>query len=293
MKQSKAIITVQETTISVTEDNFVSLTDIAKKFNPEEPITLIKNWMRTKDAVNFLGTWEKLNNPDFKLIEFDQFRMLTGDNNFVLSPTRWITATGAIGIRSKAGRYGGGTFAHKDIALAFCYWLSPEFQVYVIQEFQRLKKEEAQNARLSWSLRRELAKINYPLHTHAVKDAIDRLQLGSSTGQSDDVGIYASEADVLNVAVFGCTAQVWRSENPEKKGNIRDHATIEQLHVLANMESYNAILLRNGCSQQQRIIELARTAAEQLRLFEEINIVALERLHSDPKTLKNGTSDPN
>ncbi len=275
MKQTKQLITVQETPISVTDDDFISLTDLAKR-NSEEPDDVVKNWMRLKNTLLLLGAWEQRFNPDFKPVEFDGFKEEAGTNAFTLSPKRWIERTGAIGIRTKSGRYGGGTYAHKDLAFAFCHWLSPEFQLYVSWEFQRLKQLESQD----WSLRREFAKLNYPLHTAAVQEVIEQQRSFRPISKSVEKQVYASEADALNVALFGITAEQWRNANPDSRGNIRDHASIIELHVLANMESYNAILLRNGHSQWQRINELTRTAAEQMKIFEETNIAAIRRLRT-------------
>ncbi|MCY7329621.1 MAG: KilA-N domain-containing protein [Saprospiraceae bacterium] len=228
-------------------------------------------------TIEFLAAWESLHNDHFNPVGSDRIKTLITGNSFRLSVNRWVEETNAFGIAAKAGRYGG-TWAHRDIALQFCYWLSPVFQVYLVKEFQRLKSAEASVLNLDWSLRRELAKLNYPLHTEAVRNLIDRRRQLFPTPKSSEARVYAGEADVLNVAVFGMTATEWRAANPRSKGNIRDQATIEQLHVLANMESYNAILLRNGLDQWQRVNELTRTAAEQLKIFEEMNIAALSRL---------------
>lgn len=213
------------------EEDYFSLTDIARRVNPENPTMLIVNWMRLKDTIAFLGVWETLNNPSFNLIEFDRVKNEAGYNSFILSAGKWVSSTNAIGIVVKAGRYGGGTFAHRDIALGFCYWLSPPFQLYVLQEFQRLKKAEALERRdeLDWSLRRTLAKVNYRIHTDTVKMHLipPRLSVGGQEGI-----VYASEADLLNLALFGITARQWKTQNPNLPGNLRDYASAEQLLVL-------------------------------------------------------------
>lgn len=266
------IITVQDTQIHITDDDFINLRDIAGHSN-REPDDVIKNWMRAKNTIILLGAWEAKFNPNFNSVEFDGIKSEAGTNAFTLSPKRWIEQTNAIGIRAKGGRYSTGTFAHKDIAFAFCYWLSPDFQLYVSWEFQRLKQLESSD----WQLRRELAKLNYPLQTEAVRTMIEeKRQIGAL--RTSEAPIYAAEADVLNMAVFGMTAEQWRTMRPDARGNLRDHASIIELHVLANMESYNAILIRNGWNQWQRINELTRTAAEQMRIFEETNIAAIQRL---------------
>ena len=241
------------------ENDYFSLTDIAKFKNPDEAFIVINNWMRNKDTILFLGLWEQLNNPDFKPIEFDRFKNEAGANAFTLSPQKWITSTNAIGIISKPGRYGG-TFAHKDIAFEFASWISAEFKLYIIKDYQRLKSDENSRISLSWNLGRELAKFNYHIHTDAIKanlipeDISDRLQ-----------GIiYANEADVLNVALFGKTARQWRNENPDIKGNLRDYATYQQLIVLVNLESMNAELIKLGLSQNDRAVRLNKMAIEQM-----------------------------
>lgn len=263
----KKIIIVQGTEIRLypqeKEEDFFSLTDIAKKFNPENPSILIVNWFRNKDTVEFLGVWEKLHNPDFNLIEFDKIKNEAGTNRFVLSTSRWINETEAIGIKSKAGRYGG-TYAHKDIAMAFCYWLSPPFQLYIIKEFQRLKEEEAQRQNLEWDVRRIMAKANYRIHTEAVREHLipPRLQYTKMEGL-----YFANEADLLNMALFGMTAKEWRRQNPDKKGNIRDHATAEQLLVLSNLQSLNAKLMKWDCDQEQRLQILNEAAIEEMQIL--------------------------
>lgn len=242
------------------EDDYISLTDIAKYKNPDAPADVIKNWMRIRNTIEYLGLWEQLNNPDFKLVEFDQFKNEAGANAFVLSPKKWIDTTNAIGMSSKAGRYGGGTFAHKDIAFEFASWLSPEFKLYIIKDYQRLKEDEGHRLALDWNVKRILAKANYRIHTDAIKENLIPPELPKAR-----VGIvYADEADVLNVALFGKTAKQWRQENPELKGNMRDYASIEQLLVMTNLENMNALLIERNVPQQSRLQELRKIAVQQL-----------------------------
>lgn len=242
------------------EDDYISLTDIAKYKNPDAPADVIKNWMRIRNTIEYLGLWEQLNNPDFKLVEFDQFKNEAGANAFVLSPKKWIDATNAIGMSSKAGRYGGGTFAHKDIAFEFASWLSPEFKLYIIKDYQRLKEDEGHKLALDWNVKRILAKANYRIHTDAIKENLIPPELPKAR-----VGfVYADEADVLNVALFGKTAKQWRQENPELKGNMRDYASIEQLLVMTNLENMNALLIERNIPQQSRLQELRKIAVQQL-----------------------------
>ena len=241
------------------KNSYISLTDIAK-YRSDEPNDVIKNWLRNKDTIAFLGLWESLHNPDFKPIEFDGFRNEAGSNAFTMSPTKWIEGVNAKGIISKAGRYGG-TFAHSDIAMEFASWISPEFKLYIIKDFQRLKDDENSRLSLNWNLNRELTKLNYRIHTDAIKENIIIPEL--TTAQKSFV--YANEADVLNVALFGKTAKEWRDENPDKKGNIRDYSDINYLLVLANLESYNAILIEQNISQAKRLEMLRSTAEKQLK----------------------------
>ena len=241
------------------KNSYISLTDIAK-YRSNEPNDVIKNWLRNKDTIAFLGLWESLHNPDFKPIEFDGFRNEAGSNAFTMSPTKWIEGVNAKGIISKAGRYGG-TFAHSDIAMEFASWISPEFKLYIIKDFQRLKDDENSRLSLNWNLNRELTKLNYKIHTDAIKENLIIPEL--TTAQKSFV--YANEADVLNVALFGKTAKEWRDENPDKKGNIRDYSDINYLLVLANLESYNAILIEQNISQAKRLEMLRSTAEKQLK----------------------------
>lgn len=241
------------------KNSYISLTDIAK-YRSDEPNDVIKNWLRNKDTIAFLGLWESLHNPDFNPIEFDGFRNEAGSNAFTMSPTKWIEGVNAKGIISKAGRYGG-TFAHSDIAMEFASWISPEFKLYIIKDFQRLKDDENSRLSLNWNLNRELTKLNYKIHTDAIKENLIIPEL--TTAQKSFV--YANEADVLNVALFGKTAKEWRDENPDKKGNIRDYSDINYLLVLANLESYNAILIEQNIPQAKRIEMLRSTAEKQLK----------------------------
>ena len=229
------------------QNEFISLTDIAK-YKSDEPFIVINNWIRGKDTIEFLGLWEQLHNPDFKPIEFDRFRKEAGYNAFTLSPQKWIDKTNAIGIVSKSGRYGG-TFAHSDIAFEFASWISAEFKLYIIKDYKRLKSDESSRLSLGWNLNREISKLNYRIHTDAIKENL----LPPELTLFQISMTYASEADVLNVALFGITAKQWKEKNPDKSGNVRDYATLNQLLVLANMESYNAILIEQGKPQSERL----------------------------------------
>ena len=241
------------------KDDYISLTDIAKYKNSEFPADVIKNWLRVRSTIEFLGLWEQFHNENFKLVEFDQFKNEAGSNSFVLSPQKWIESTNAIGIVSKSGRYGG-TFAHKDIAFEFASWISPEFKLYIIQDYQRLKSDENHRYALDWSVKRLLSKANYKIHTDAIKTNL----IPPDISMRMQGFIYASEADLLNIALFGKTAKQWRDENPDKKGNIRDYATIEQLLVLANLENANALLIEQGLSENERVCKLNQMAISQL-----------------------------
>lgn len=241
-----------------TED-FISLTDIARYKDAANMDTIIQNWLRNRNTIELLGFWEQLYNPNFKPLEFEGFRKQAGLNSFVLTPKRWIETTNAIGIISKSGRYGG-TFAHKDIAFEFASWISIEFKLYIIKEFQRLKEEEYNRQKLDWNLQRTLAKVNYTIHTDAIKE---RLIPEKLSAQQISL-VYASEADLLNMALFGKTAAEWRAENHQAKGNIRDEATLEQLVVLSNLESINAVLIRQGLNQSERLTQLNQIAITQM-----------------------------
>jgi len=260
---------VQDTLVSLTrvnEEDYISLTDIARVRNPDEPKDVIKNWLRNRATVEYLGLWEKINNADFKGVEFDSFKSQAGANSFTLSPNKWIETTGAIGIKSTVGR-GGGTYAHRDIAFEFASWVSAEFKLYLIKEFQRLKEAESTKLELGWDIKRALARINYKIHTDAIKETI----IPHSITSAQYGHIYASEADVLNMALFGMTAKEWRGSNPELPGNIRDAATVEQLVVLSNLESLNAAFIRQGISQPERLKTLNELAIGQLRSLLDYN----------------------
>ena len=248
------------------ENEFISLTDIAR-YKSDEPKDVIKNWMRSKDTLEFLGLWEQLHNSTFKGVEFDAFRNQAGSNAFTMSPSKWIDATNAIGIVSKSGRYGG-TFAHSDIAFEFASWVSPEFKLYIIKDYKRLKTEENSKLSLGWNLNREISKLNYRVHTNAIKENLIPPVL---TAQQISY-TYASEADLLNTVLFGKTAKEWRNSNPNEKGNIRDDATIYQLLVLANMESYNAILIKQGKSQAERMQLLHELAVQQMKTLSSLEL---------------------
>ncbi|WP_339015877.1 KilA-N domain-containing protein [Fusobacterium animalis] len=253
------------------KNDYISLTDIAK-YKSDEPNDVIRNWLRSKDTIEFLGLWEIIHNSNFKPIEFDGFKKEAGSNAFTLSPQRWIKKTNAIGIISKSGRYGG-TFAHSDIAMEFASWISAEFKLYIIQDYKRLKSDENSKLSLSWNLNREISKINYKIHTDAIKTYL----LGDLTKEQLSYK-YASEADMLNVALFNKRAKEWREENPKLKGNIRDYASLNELLILANMESYNAILIEKGMEQKERMIELRKLARTQLMSLENINNVDIKKL---------------
>ncbi|MFA5806173.1 MAG: KilA-N domain-containing protein [Melioribacteraceae bacterium] len=262
MNKTKTIIVkgTEITLLSQGVNDYISLTDIAKSRNNAEPFAIINNWMRSRSTIEFIGLWEKLCNPDFKPLEFERFKNEAGSNYFVLSPQRWIEATNAIGITSKSGRYGG-TFAHKDIAFEFASWISSEFKLYLIVEFQRLKEDENDRLKLEWNLQRTLAKVNYHIHTDAIKENLIPKELTKYQINF----VYANEADMLNVALFGLTAKQWRDENPKAEGNIRDMASIEQLVVLSNLESINAVLIHQGLQQCERLKQLNSIAITQMK----------------------------
>jgi len=269
-------INVKGVDIALYEDNkedFISLTDIARHRDDERSDYILQNWMRNRSTIEFVGLWEKFNNPDFNSIEFDGIKNMAGSNSFSLTPKRWIESTNAIGIISKTGRYGG-TFAHKDIAFEFATWLSAEFKFYLIKEFQRLKQEENSTKKLEWNLQRTISKINYKIHTDAIKENLTPISL--TTNQRNF--IYADEADILNVALFGKTAKQWRIENPNEKGNIRDIASIEQLVVLSNLESINAMLIQQDIEQNIRLLKLNEIAISQMKSL--INTTELKNISS-------------
>jgi hypothetical protein len=267
-----AKITVQNTqvtVISINDTDYISLTDIAR-YKSDDPNAVIANWLRNRNTIEFLGIWETLYNPEFKPLEFEGFRKEAGLNAFTLSPKKWIESTAAIGLVAKSGRYGG-TFAHKDIAFKFASWISVEFELYIVKEFQRLKAEEQKL--LGWSAKRELSKINYRIHTDAIKQNLIPAQITAAQASI----IYANEADVLNVAMFGMTAKQWREANSDLKGNIRDYATINELICLSNMENLNAVFIEQGMSQSERLVKLNQIAIHQMQVLAD---------NSDRKLLK-------
>jgi len=260
-----AKINVQQTAITllkVNEQDYISLTDIARH-KSDDPTAVIGNWMRNRNTIEYLGIWETLYNPGFKPLEFDGFRKEAGLNAFTLSPQKWINTTGAIGIVSRSGRYGG-TFAHKDIAFKFASWISVEFELYLVKEFQRLKEQE--QAQIGWNAKRELSKINYRIHTDAIKQNLIPQEITPAQASR----IYANEADVLNMALFGMTALEWRDKHPDLKGNIRDYASINELICLSNMESLNAVFIQDDIPQRERLIRLNRIAIQQMQVLEDL-----------------------
>lgn len=255
------------------KNEFISLTDIAR-YKSIDPRITIHNWLRGRDVVEFLGLWEVLHNPDFKRIDFDTFKEEAGTNAFVFSIKNWTDELGAIGLFTKSGRYGGGIYAHIDIAFEFASWISPEFKLYIIKDYQRLKSDENSRLSLNWNLNREIAKLNYRIHTDAIRDNLIPPEL-----TPDQISYkYANEADLLNVALFGMTAKQWREKNSDKTGNIRDDATLNQLLVLANMESYNAILIEQGKVMSERLVLLRELALKQMETLSTVSMEAIKRL---------------
>ena len=268
----KSTIDVQGSAITVVSNgaaDYISLTDMARKFGDD---VLIYSWMRNRNSLEFIGIWEKIHNPAFKGLEFETFKTQAGLNSFSMTPRKWIEATGAIGLQSRAGRYGGGTYAHKDIAFEFGSWLSPEFKLYLIKEFQRLKDDENSRLKLDWNLQRTLSKINYRIHTDAIRDTL----IPPLVTNAQATAVYASEADILNVALFGQTARQWRDAHPNAEGNVRDHASLEQLVVLTNLESLNSVLIRQGLAQPKRLRTLNDTAITQMRTL--LTVSSVKRL---------------
>ena len=258
----KKRLLVKDREISLAKDDYISLTDIAKYKDTKEANEIIRNWLRNRNTIEFLGLWEQLNNIHFKPVEFEGFRKEAGLNSFTMSPSKWINSTGAIGIISKPGRYGG-TYAHPDIAFEFASWISVEFKLYLIKEFQRLKNEEIEKQRLDWDIKRTIVKMNYHIHT----DAIQKHLIPQDISKNRVAFIYANEADLLNVALFGMTAKEWSERNPDLKGNMRDYATAEQLVVLANLENLNAQLIKQNIPAEKRVVMLNHIAREQLELL--------------------------
>ena len=257
-------------------DDFISLTDIAKLKDSDNPRYIIQNWLRNRNTIEFLGVWESLYNPSFNRVEFDAFRSQAGLNSFVMTPQKWVEATGAIGIVSKAGRYGG-TYAHKEIAFEFASWISVEFKLYLVKEFERLKTEEMKQ--LGWDIKRTLAKINYRIHTDAIKENLIPPELSAKQVSM----VYASEADVLNMALFGMTAKQWRDSQPDLKGNIRDYANVSQLVCLSNLENLNAVFINEGMSQAERLAKLNAIAISQMEILtQDHRIEALEAHSGEP-----------
>ena len=256
------------------ENEFISLTDIAKYRNDDDPRFVIQNWMRNRNTIEFLALWEELHNPNFNRVQFDTVKTEAGLNRFIMTPTKWIQQMNAIGIVVKSGRYGGGTYAHTDIAMSFATWISPEFQLYIMKDYRRLKSDENSRLSLNWNLNREVAKLNYRIHTDAIKKNL----IPPALTPEQIAFTYANEADLLNVALFGQTAKQWRDANPGKKGNMRDEATIQQLLVLANMESYNAILIEQDKPQSERLVLLRELAVRQMQTLEALDVGNLPQL---------------
>lgn len=283
-KTIKSTITAQDTEISIItniNDNtdYISLTDIAKHQDKDNPRFIIQNWMRSRATIDFLGLWEELNNPNFNRVEFEAVKKEAGTNSFVLTPKKWLELTNPIGIVSKSGRYGG-TFAHKDIAFEFASWISPKFKLYIIQDYQRLKENESHRLSLDWNVKRILSKANYRIHTDSIKFNL----IPPDISKQQQHFIYANEADLLNTALFGKTAATWRKENPGQKGNIRDYATIEQLLVLSNMENLNAYMVEQGIEQHERAIKLNQYAIEQMgKISNSKSIKELKAMGNKPK----------
>lgn len=270
MAKSK-VLTIQGTEINIIsteKEDFISLTDMAKSQMQE---AIIIKWLSLKSTIEYLGEWEALYNPDFNYTEFGTIKNAAGSNNFVLSVKQWIEHTGAIGLTAKAGRYGG-TFANKDIAFHFGMWISPKFQLLLVKEYQRLKADESDRLKLEWNLQRTLAKVNYHIHTDAIKENLIPKELTKNQASF----VYANEADLLNMSLFGKTAAEWRAENPQAEGNIRDYATLEQLVVLTNLESLNAVLLSQGLQATERLLQLNKIAIQQLKTL--LNNTTIKKL---------------
>ncbi len=260
------------------QNEYVSLTDIAK-YRSLDPRITVHNWLRGRDVVEFLGLWEVLHNPGFKRIDFDAFKKDAGSNAFVFSIKKWNEDLGATGLLTKSGRYGGGIYAHMDIALEFASWISPEFKLYIIKDYKRLKSDERSRISLEWNLNREIAKLNYRIHTDAIKENLIPPEL-----TAEQIAFtYASEADLLNVALFGQTAKQWRDAHPGKEGNMRDEATLQQLLVLANLESYNAVLIEQGKTESERVVALRDLAVRQMQSLQALNLGSLPRLPENPE----------
>ena len=288
LKEDKGLSKIKNEKISAngfdiqiyTEDfknDYISLTDIARYKNTDDPRFVIQNWMRNRNTLEFIGLWEVLNNTNFNRVQFDTFRNEAGLNRFSMTPSKWIESTNDIGIVSKAGRYGG-TYAHYDIAMEFASWLSPEFKLYIVQDYKRLKTDENSKLSVSWNIHREISKINYKIHTDAIKEYL----LKDLTNEQLSFK-YASEADMLNVALFNKTAKEWREENQDLKGNMRDYASLNELLVLANMESYNAVLIGKGIEQKERMVELRNLARTQLISLKKLDDSGINKLEENDK----------
>lgn len=259
------------------QNEYISLTDIAKYRNEDDPRFAIQNWMRNRNTIEFLGVWEGLHNPDFNRVQFEAVKSEAGLNRFVMTPSKWIEQMNAIGMTSRAGRYGGGTYAHSDIAMSFATWISPEFQLYIMKDYRRLKADENSRLSLGWNLNREISKLNYRIHTDAIKENLIPPEL-----TLEQIAYkYANEADLLNVALFGKTAKKWREENKGRKGNIRDYATLQQLLVLANLESYNAVLIGQKKTQGERLKLLRDLALQQLQTLNSLSMDNLPRIEEN------------
>ena len=262
----------------INQEDYVSLTDIAKKVNEDEPRFVIQNWMRNKDTIDYLGLWESIYNPNFNRVGFEAVENESGRNRFTMSPTKWINSVNSIGMVTKAGKHGGGTYAHFDIAMEFASWISPEFKLYIVTEFKRMKEKEQRG--LGWNLKRTLSKINYNIHTDAIKNNL----IPKEVTQNQINMIYADEADIINVALFGMTAREWKQKNPSKQGNIRDYANVAELVCLVNLENLNSVYINEGINSKDRLVKLNNIAIHQMTLLTEDNrIKKLENIVDDKK----------
>ena len=264
-----SIMNVEVSFFTLNNSDYISLTDIAKYKSPDYPADIIKNWIRRKDTIEFLGLWELINNSNFNMVEFNQFKMSAGHNSFVLSPTKWILKTNAIGLKTKSGKYGGGTLAHSDIAFEFASWISAEFKLYLIKEFQRLKQQDSEKQNIEWNVVRLLSRLNYDIHKESIRINLTPPALS----KKQIMLIYALEADVLNVALFGMTAKEWKMKNKKLKGNIRDYANVAQLICLSNLESLNAHFISEGLSQASRLVKLNKLAISQMKILNNSNSI--------------------
>ena len=262
----------------INQEDYVSLTDIATKVNEDEPRFVIQNWMRNKDTIDYLGLWESIYNPNFNRVGFEAVENESGRNRFTMSPTKWINSVNSIGMVTKAGKHGGGTYAHFDIAMEFASWISPEFKLYNVTEFKRMKEKEQRG--LGWNLKRTLSKINYNIHTDAIKNNL----IPKEVTQNQINMIYADEADIINVALFGMTAREWKQKNPNKQGNIRDYANVAELVCLVNLENLNSVYINEGINSKDRLVKLNNIAIHQMTLLTEDNrIKKLENIAKEKK----------